>query len=192
MGPYYLTALVALLGPIRSANGVARITHARRTITSQPLHGTEIEVETPTHIAGVLEFESGALATLVTSFDVQAHQLPHIEIYGTEGSLSVPDPNQFDGPVLVYRSSSPAWSQAELVEGYRDNTRGLGVADMAYALRSGGSHRASGELAYHVLDTMHAILGAAGSGTRIELQSTCQRPGPLPAGLLPGGLEPEV
>ena len=189
MGPYYLTALVNLMGAVRYASGSARITHSQRTITSQPLRGTRIDVETPTHVVGILEFASGALGTLITSFDVQAHELPHIEIYGTEGTLSVPDPNQFGGPVRVRRAGDSGWRQAELTHGYTADSRGIAIADMAYALRSGRPHRASGELAYHILDIMHAILDAAETGARVELESTCQRPAPVPVGLRPGILE---
>jgi predicted dehydrogenase len=191
MGPYYLTALISLIGPIRFASGSARVTHDQRTITSQPLFGTKIEVETPTHIAGVLEFQSGAVATLVTSFDVQAHQLPHIEIYGTRGTLSLPDPNQFGGPVQIWDNPEDGWQEVGLTHAYSANSRGLGVADMAYALRAGHRHRANGELAYHVLDTMHAILDAAATGSRIELQSTCQRPAALSPGRAPGRFHQE-
>jgi len=101
MGPYYLTALVTLLGPAKRVTGSARITFPERTITSRPLYGKVVEVEVPTHVAGVVDFESGAVATVITSFDVWAANLPRIEIYGSEGSLSCPDPNTFGGPVRL-------------------------------------------------------------------------------------------
>ena len=101
MGPYYLTALVNLMGPVRRVTGSARITFPIRTITSQPLHGTKITVRTPTHIVGVMDFASGAVGTIITSFDVWAAQLPRIEVYGSAGTLSVPDPNTFGGPVRL-------------------------------------------------------------------------------------------
>lgn len=189
MGPYYLTALVNLMGPIQSVSGAARITFPERTITSQPQYGTTIEVETPTHIVGTLEFANGAIGTLITSFDVWAHELPRIEIYGTEGTLSVPDPNGFGGPVRVRRAGASGWTEIPLTHGYAENTRGIGVADMAHALRSGRPHRASGELAYHVLDVMHAVLDAAEAGRRVDLESTCERPAALPMGLRPGLLD---
>ena len=189
MGPYYLTTLVALMGPVRRVSGAARSTFSERTITSQPLYGAKIKVNTPTHVASTLEFASGAIGTLLTSFDVWAHELPHIEIYGTQGSLSVPDPNTFGGPVRVRRAGAEAWSDVPLTHGCTKNSRGIGVADMAYALRSGRAHRASGQLAYHVLDIMHASLESAREGRRIELDSACERPSPLPLGLLPGTLD---
>jgi len=189
MGPYYLTALATLMGPVRRVTGSARITFPERIITSQPLDGTKIEVNTPTHVASVLEFASGAIGTIVTSFDVWAHELPCIEIYGTQGSLSVPDPNTFGGPVRIRRAGAAEWSDVPLTHGYTENSRGIGVADMAYALHSGRPHRASGELAYHVLDIMHASLESAHEGRRIELASTCSRPDPLPLGLAKGVLD---
>lgn len=189
MGPYYLTALVNLMGPVRRVTGSARATFPQRTITSEPKRGTTIVVNTPTHVAGVLDFASGAIGTLITSFDVWGHNLPRIEVYGTAGSLSVPDPNTFGGPVRVRRAGAAEWSEVPLTHGYAKNSRGLGVADMACALRSGRAHRASGELAYHVLDVMHAVHDASAAGRHVELSSTCERPTPLPLGLREGALD---
>ena len=189
MGPYYLTALVALMGPVRRVTGSARITFPERTITSQPLYGTVVKVEVPTHVAGILDFANGAIATIVTSFDVWSAEVPRIEIYGTEGSLSVPDPNGFGGPVLVRRAGATEWSEVPLTHGYAKNSRSLGVADMAMGIRSGRPHRASGELAYHVLDIMHAFHDASEGGHHVELESTCAQPAPLPMGLKPGELD---
>ncbi|MCD6287094.1 MAG: Gfo/Idh/MocA family oxidoreductase [Anaerolineae bacterium] len=189
MGPYYLTALVNMMGPVRRVSGEARITFPQRTITSKPLYGTVIDVETPTHIASTLQFESGAIGTIITSFDVWSANLPRIEIYGTEGSLSVPDPNGFGGPVRVRRAGATEWQEVPLTHGYTENSRGIGVADLANALQSGRAHRASGELTYHVLDIMHATLDSAREGRYIELESRCERPAPLPMGLLHGRLD---
>lgn len=191
MGPYYLTALVNLLGPVRRVTGSARITFPQRLITSQPKAGTKIAVEVPTHVAGVMDFAGGAVGVIVTSFDVWGANLPRIEVYGSEGSLSVPDPNSFAGPVKLLRAQRPGdWQDVPLTHGYADNSRGLGVADMAYALRSGRAHRASAELAYHVLDVMHAFHDASAQGRHVELTSTCERPDPLPTGLAAGTLDP--
>jgi predicted dehydrogenase len=189
MGPYYLTALVSLMGPVRRVTGSTRITFPERTITSQPLNGTKVEVEVPTHIAGVLDFANGAIATVVTSFDVWAAEVPRIEIYGTLGTLSVPDPNSFGGPVRLKTAGSNEWTEVPLSHGYASNTRSIGVADMAYALQFGRKHRANGEMAYHVLDIMHAIHDAASEGKHVTLASTCERPAPFPVGLLPGQLD---
>ena len=185
MGPYYLTALVSLLGPVRRVTGSARVSFAERLITSQPKYGKKVTVETPTHVAGVLDFAAGAVGTIITSFDVWAHNLPRIEIYGSEGSLSAPDPNTFGGPVRVRRAGANEWSDVPLAYGYAENSRGLGVADMAHALRSGRSHRANGDLAFHVLDIMHAIHDASSESRHIELKSTCQRPAAFPLNLPP-------
>ncbi|HUU32328.1 MAG TPA: Gfo/Idh/MocA family oxidoreductase [Phycisphaerae bacterium] len=189
MGPYYLTALVSLMGPVRRVTGSTRITFPERTITSQPKAGTKITVDVPTHVVGVLDFANGAIGNIITTFDVWAAELPRIEIYGTEGSLSVPDPNGFGGPVRVRRMGEKEWTEVPLTHGYAENSRGIGVADMACGLRSGRPHRASGALAYHVLDIMHAIHDASDKGKHIEPKSTCDRPAALPTGLREGTLD---
>jgi len=189
MGPYYLTALVSLMGPVKRVTGSARVTFPQRTITSKPKYGTKITVDVPTHVAGVMDFASGAVGTIITSFDVWAANLPRIEIYGTEGSMSVPDPNGFGGPVRIFRPGQKEWVEMPLTHIYAENSRGVGVADMACALRSGRPHRANGELAFHVLDVMHAFHDASAGGKHVEVQSTCHRPAPLPMGLLPGTLD---
>jgi len=188
MGPYYLTALVSLLGPVRRVSGEARITFPERVITSEPKRGERIQVEVPTHVAGVMEFASGAVGTIIMTFDVWGANLPCIEIYGTEGTLSVPDPNGFGGPVRVKRQGGE-WCDMPLTHIYAEQSRGLGVADMASAIRSGRPHRASGELAYHVLDVMHAFHDAGRKDRYVELESACERPAPLPLGLRHGTVD---
>lgn len=188
MGPYYLTALVNLIGPVKRVSGSTRITFPERVIGSEPKKGQVIKVDVPTHVAGLMEFANGAIGTIITSFDVWAAELPRIEIYGTKGTLSVPDPNGFGGPVRVFLPQE-GWKEVSLTHGYEENSRGIGVADMAYALRSGRKHRASGELAYHVLDIMHAFHDASDQGKRVDLESTCVRPAALPVGLKPGTLD---
>jgi len=190
MGPYYLTALINLVGPIRCVCGATRITFPKRVITSQPKHGAEIDVKVPTHVAGVTEHMNGAIGTIITSFDVWGAQLPRIEVYGTEGSLSVPDPNTFGGPVQLLRMEEKEWMDVPLSHGYTENSRGIGVADMAYALRSGRPHRASGELTYHVLEAMHAFHTASERSKTVTLRSRCGKPALLPQGLKPGYLDP--
>ncbi len=189
MGPYYITALVNLMGPAKRVTGSARITFPERLITSQPKFGTVIKVETPTHLAGVVDFANGAVATVMMSFDVWAANLPCIEIYGTEGSLSVPDPNTFGGPVRVRRAGAQEWTEVPLSHGYAVNARGIGLADMAYGIRNGRAHRANGNLAYHVLDIMHAFNDASRESRHVMLESTCERPAPLPLGLREGVLD---
>jgi predicted dehydrogenase len=179
MGPYYLTAIVSLLGPITRVSGSAQQGFKTRTVTSEPKYGTVIQVDIPTHLAGVLDFASGAVGTLITSFDVYNHTMPFIEIYGTEGSLRVPDPNTFGGPVYVSRFRAEAWSEIPLLKDYPDNSRGLGITDMAEAITEGRPHRANGELAYHVLEVMHGIHDASASGQYYTVKSSCTRPEPL-------------
>jgi predicted dehydrogenase len=188
MGPYYLTALVHLLGPVKRVTGSAQISFPERVATSPALFGHKIEVEIPTHVAGVLDFASGPVATIITSFDVWSHTLPRIEIYGSEGTLSVPDPNTFGGPIAVRRAGAKEWS--EIPPSHSTEVgRGIGVADMAYAVRSGRQHRVSGDLAYHVLDLMHSFHDASTSGKHVDVASTVTRPAPLPLGLMPGRLD---
>ncbi|MDQ3854875.1 MAG: Gfo/Idh/MocA family oxidoreductase [Chloroflexota bacterium] len=189
MGPYYLTAMANLIGPIRRITGSTRITFPERTITSQPRYGEQIVVDAPTYIAGVLDFQNGAIGTMITTFDVWASQLPRIEIYGTKGTLSVPDPNTFGGPVRMKLEGDEDWREVPLTHGYTKQGRGLGVADMAQAIRSGRPHRASGELAYQVLEAMHAFVTASDEGRHVELSSRGDRPAPLPVGLPAGVLD---
>jgi len=188
MGPYYLTALVNLLGSIEQVTASANITFPKRMITSQPHYGEYIDVQVPTHVAGVMSFASGVIGTIITSFDVWASKLPRIEVYGSEGSLSVPDPNTFTGPVRVWRPEAGEWREIPPTHSV-DVGRGIGVADMAYALVYGRAHRANGKLAYHVLDVMHAFVEASQSGSRVEVQSSCSRPEALPLGLVKGQLD---
>jgi predicted dehydrogenase len=189
MGPYYLTALVNLIGPIRRISGSARVTFPERVITSQPKNGTVIKVNTPTHLAGVVDFANGAIGTIVTSFDVVAHTHSCIEIYGTDGSILVPDPNGFGGDVKVKRRGQADWAIVPHTHAYPENSRGLGVADMAAGIASGRPHRASGELAAHVLDAMQAFLDASESGKAVILGTTCNQPAPMPMNLRDGQVE---
>ena len=190
MGPYYLTTLVNLVGPIRQVKASTKITFDERTITSEPRNGTKIKVDVPTHVAGIMDFHNQATGVIITSFDVWSAQLPRIEVYGTHGSLSLPDPNTFGGPVQVYLPDDKEWKDVHLTHGYTSNSRGLGVADMAYALRSGRPHRANGDLTYHVLEAMHAFHEASDSERTVKMLSTVERPAPLPLGLLKGSLDP--
>ena len=179
IGPYYLTALVSMLGPVRRLTGSTRISFPERLITSQPLAGTKIKVNTPTHVTGVLDFVSGPVATVITSFDVWAANLPRIEIYGSEGSLSLPDPNTFGGPVRAKSAQDAKWQEVPLIPGRAEESRGLGVRDMAAAIRENRPHRANSEMAFHVLDLMQSFEEASTSGRHIEIQSRCERPAAL-------------
>jgi len=185
MGPYYITALVHLLGPVRRVTAFARISLPGRTVTSEPHRGTVIHPEVPTHVSATLEMTSGPLVTLLVSFDVWASSLPRIEIFGSEATLSVPDPNTFGGPLRVLERGGS--SEEVSVEGpYATQSRGLGLADLAHARLTNRAPRASGELALHVVEVMAAIEHSAETGSVVELVSQPERPSPLPAGLVDG------
>jgi predicted dehydrogenase len=180
MGPYYLTALVHLLGPVERVVGAASRSRSTRSIASGPRASTAFGVEVDTHVAGVLVHTSGALTTLTTSFDVVASTQPRIEVHGTEGSLSVPDPNHFTGDVRLRRLGEPEWATLPPSAGVVDAARGTGVADLAANLAAGRPHRASAEVAVHVLDVMQTLLAAAHDGAGRSVTTTCARPEPAP------------
>ncbi|WP_326673704.1 Gfo/Idh/MocA family protein [Streptomyces sp. NBC_01257] len=177
MGPYYLSALVHLLGPVVRVTGASSRPRAEREIGSGARAGQRFPVEVDTHVTGILEHAGGALSTLVMSFDVRAARLPRIEVHGTAASLSVPDPNGFDGPVEIHRGGG--WETLPVSAGYPDGGRGTGLADLADALAAGRPHRASAELAAHVLDIMLTLMDAADRGTALPVTSTCERPAPV-------------
>ncbi|MCV2369629.1 Gfo/Idh/MocA family protein [Roseateles oligotrophus] len=180
MGVYYLTQLVQLLGPITLVSGLAHTSWPLRQIPRGPRQGEHIKVETPTHLVAGLTFEQGAFITLSTSFDVWKHKSSHIELFGELGSLVLPDPNQFGGELELCVADGDWAAQAPLA--FTGRHRGLGVAEMADALRSGRPHRASGEMALHVLEAMDAILRSAEQQAPLALQTRCARPDPVPAG----------
>jgi predicted dehydrogenase len=204
MGPYYITALVNLLGPVASVQALGAAGFAERIITAAgPRTGEAIKVETPTTVMALLTFVSGAHVTLVMSWDVWKHGHPAIELYGTEGSMRVPDPNFFGGIVttstrdgewqaneaegLVFATAnwrSPNWPATRASEA---NYRCLGLAELARVAREGGAHRSSGRLALHVLETMYGILDACETGRAVAIETVIERPAALPndeAGLL--------
>lgn len=198
LGPYYLTALVNLLGPVARIQAHGQIGNAERVVTAPGARqGQRIAVETLTHVTALLDFAAGAQVTLMASWDIWKNGHPPIELYGTEGSLRVPDPNWFggtpevadrDGPwqalasdampfgALNYRS--PHWP-AERPD--QANYRSLGMADLAASVRAGTPHRSSARLALHVLEVMDGILAACGSGAAVALAPAIDRPPPLGA-----------
>ena len=178
MGPYYLTALVSLLGPVKRITGSTKTTFLERYYTRDGNKKT-IKVETPTHIVGTLDFQNGATAIIITSFDIWAHHFPYIEIYGTEGSISAPDPNGFEGSVKIWKPSTKEWQEVPLLPTRAQSGRSIGLADMALGIHQGRPHRANGDLAFHVLDIMHTIHDASDKNTHIFLSSTCNQPEPL-------------
>jgi predicted dehydrogenase len=188
MGPYYITDLVNLLGPVEQVSGMTARSRDRRTITSQPLAGGTIEVEVATHVAGTLRFVSGAVVTVAMSFDVPQHRHAPIELYGTEATLLVPDPNRFGGPIETGRNKT--WSERPVEHPYSDgNYRIIGVADLAHAIRSDRPHRASGELAYHVLEVMEAFQASSDQGRHVTIESRPERPAMVPTDLARGELD---
>ncbi|MFN8419842.1 MAG: Gfo/Idh/MocA family oxidoreductase [Anaerolineae bacterium] len=176
MGPYYITCLINLLGPIVRVSGAAATSFPERIDGKN----RRISVEVPTHYTGTLEFASGAIATVIMSFDVWAHRLPNgMEVYGEEGTMTVPDPNGYKPrEVKVYTAASGEW--AEVPSQYPDEwARGIGLADMAYAIREGRPHRASGDLALHVLEVLQSFPIAQKAGSYLTLTTTCERPAAL-------------
>ncbi len=188
MGPYYINALINLLGPVKRVTSSAQTSFPTRTITSEPKKGKVFKVETPTHIASILDFENGACVTLLTSFDVWAGNLPNIEIFGAEGSMSIPDPNGTGGTVKVMRPGQKEWLEIPHLHA-EPGFRGIGVADMAKAIWNNRPQRMSGELGFHALDIMQSILDASATGKHITLGSTCPKPKALPSGMPQGQVD---
>ena len=189
MAPYYITALVNLLGPVKRVAAITASARAERLITSEPLRGTRIPVEVATHAAGTLEFAGGAVVTVTMSFDVPRHRHKPIEIYGTEASMAVPDPNWFGGDIEI-ATASEDWKVVPTEHAFADgNYRIMGVADMAHAIRGNRAHRASGELAFHVLEVMEAFQRSSDEGRHIVIESRPARPAMLPTGLAGGILD---
>lgn len=176
MGPYYLTSIIFLLGPVKSVFATGKTTFPTRLITSQPKYGQTIPVEIPTDIHAVLCFENGVICTLIMSFDTWAHHLPHIEIYGETGSLSLPDPNQFGGTILFYNQFKKEWLEFPTCFDYFKNMRGLGVNNMARALCTNSPFCANGEVARHVVEIMEGIHKSIEEQKTVTLKSSCSRP----------------
>lgn len=191
MGPYYLTALLNLLGPVKRISGMSAIEIADRTITSEALKGTKLRVETPDHVCGLMEFENGAIGTIIQTFATRFSELggkQPITIFGTEGTLKVPDPNQFDGPVSIRLTDDKEWRDVphSFVAGYG---RSVGLADMAYAIRSGRPHRCSAEQAFAVLDLMAGFFDSSDSGRAYTPVTKYVKPSPMRADLPFGTLD---
>lgn len=176
MGPYYVTALASILGPVKSVSSRTAVGFAERVVTSTgPKTGDVIPVNTPTHIETVLELESGVIGTLTTSFDLYDPEHSWFMIYGTEGTIRLPDPNTFGGPVKLY-TADREWIELGVPEEYADDSRGIGVADMAMALQTGGSHKASGALGLHVLEVMLGAIKSGETRETVMIESTVDRP----------------
>lgn len=181
MGPYYITDLVNLLGPVERVMAMSSTSRSERVITSAPKRGEMMPVKVATHVTGALGFANGAVVQICMSFDVAAHKHVPLEIYGTEQSLIVPDPNFFGGAVELRKPGRDArWEPVPVEKPYADgNYRSLGVADMADAILSGRPHRANGDLALHVLEVMEAFALSSREGRAVAMTTTLERPAPL-------------
>ncbi len=191
IGPYYVTNLVQLLGPVSRVAAMSTTPQTERTITSEPRFGEKVTVETPTTIHALLSFASGATITLGTSWDVNHHQHQHMELYGEKGTMYVPDPNFFGGELRMTEGSEPIESlpafdhpfsvpnEEEDDGSMRANYRAAGLADMAMAIIEGREHRCSAELATHAVDVMTSILESGETGKFVTLSTSCDRPAPL-------------
>jgi predicted dehydrogenase len=168
IAPYYLTALVSLLGPVAAVAGFAETPTAERTLHTGPRAGEIVSVEVPTHAVAVLRFAGGALATVTVGFESRDQYVSGMHVYGTTASLTLPDANDFGGDVLL---TSGRETQAVPYDSYgARETRGLGIQDLAEALRDDRPHRASGELALHVLEIADAIVDAAEERRVVDLE----------------------
>ncbi|MCF1743938.1 Gfo/Idh/MocA family protein [Paradevosia shaoguanensis] len=186
MGPYYITDLVNLLGPVARVSGMTSMARRERTITSAPRKEQVMPVHVPTHVSGSLRFANGAIVQIAMSFDVAGHNHLPLEIYGTEASLIVPDPNNFGGEVKLKRPGSD-WEDETVALPYADgNYRSLGVADMAHGILADRPHRASGALALHVLEVMEAFDKSSRTGQVVEMTTTVERPAPIAQSLVNG------
>ncbi len=198
LGPYYLTAMVFILGPISRVAGLANRAFDRRLIECGPRNGTWMNVDVDTHVHGMLEFESGAIGSITMSFDVWDSETPRLEIYGENGTICIPDPDPIHGANIFhgevwYRTRETSrwthqprptgreqWQIAENLYRLNEDNRGIGLVEMAYAIREGRLPRASGELAFHVLEVMTGILNSSGKGKFVKIASRPPIPENLP------------
>ena len=193
MGPYYLTALVNLLGPAKSVHGISTKVFEKRVIGIGPKKDQEFSVECPTSYLVNLEFHNQALIQITLSFDVVTHQRNHIELYGDRGSMIVPDPNMFGGSVMTSNDDSGIWEEHKTDDlplgrinittqsgranesPTNANYRGVGLAEMLYCIENGINHRCNGELSLHVLDIIKSTMKAADSRTTQDIKTSCQK-----------------
>lgn len=185
MGPYYATTLINLLGGVKSVSAVCGRAFDNRMATCNEHFGENIEVNISTHYSGTLLFESGVIATMAASFDVYSHTHPHIEIYGTEGTLSVPDPNTFGGSPRLWRPEDKAWRDLPLLYPYPENARGLGITDMAKTIAEGGESvrrcRATHRQTLHVLEILCAFQKSSDTGAAYQMATKYERERPMNA-----------
>ncbi|MEJ1154683.1 Gfo/Idh/MocA family oxidoreductase [Microbacterium marmarense] len=178
MGPYYITALVAMLGPVARIVGHTSRSERNRHVATGPLAGTEVPVDVETHINAILIHESGVSSNVTMSFDVWATRMSGFEVYGTQGTIALPRPFQFSEKLDIFRAGSDEWEVVDDRAGYKNGGRGIGLAEMADAIEADRPHLASGDLALHVLDVMNSVLDAGRSGSVIEMHTRLDRPQP--------------
>lgn len=183
MGPYYLTALVQIFGRISTVAAIGSAAYPTRTIRSGAKAGQQFDVEVPTYVSVIANFESGGSSNSTFSFESPRPLSGFMEITGTEATISLPDPNRFDGDLRIWRTGDSDWTTVE-TSGPADG-RGLGVLDMARSIRAGVPHRAPGELAYHVLDAMVSITESVDSGKFVAVNSTAPTSAPVPVDWAP-------
>ena len=187
MGPYYISNLINLIGPVKRVAALSGTPRKQRTILSEPRKGEKIKVTTPTTYHALLEFASGAMVTLSASWDVYAHRHKNMELYGTEGAIFVPDPNFFGGEVIVagtdtVQKTLPAWDHPFGINNHKSsqgdvaNYRGAGLADMARGIMKKRDIRCGIDRMTHVVDVMTAIMTSGETGKFVTLKSTCKRP----------------
>jgi predicted dehydrogenase len=181
MGPYYIHALINLLGPVKSVCGKTTQAFVERRATSEGALGKILPVETETHLTGILEFANGCLITMIMSFDSWKAECPPIQIFGTEGTLQVGDPNNYPNPPKIFRPGDEGFQTASTT--HPNNARMIGVVDMVQAIQDNRPHRVNGDLALHTLEVMLAFEASSKSGQNIEMKTTCERPAALPMGL---------
>jgi len=198
LGPYHITALVNLLGPAKGLIGMTKKSFTERTVTSEPRFGEKIPVETDTYMSGSILFENGAIVNVFATFDVYYELTCHLEIYGSKGTLEVPDPNTFGGPVYIYgpeeqkaakeaggrvlpgaKEPIPGFRELPLTFGYERNARGIGLKDMCDCIEKGGRPRADLALQLHVLEIMTGFSKASGLGTYLPLRTRWERTAPM-------------
>lgn len=189
MGPYYITSLVNLLGGVSGVTGISKASFDKRTITSQPLNGTVVDVEVPTYVTGIMNFDNGAIGTIFTTFDVHYDTQARFEIYGSEGTLIIPDPNTFGGPIKLLRPEDGGYKEMPLMFDYADNSRALGLADMAKALQTGRAYRANYKLTQHVLEILTSFDKSSEQGKYISLETKYERDIPMKNNPLKGILD---
>jgi predicted dehydrogenase len=178
IGPYYLTTLVQLFGPVAAVAGLGSKSREKRTIGSGPLAGTEFDVTVPTHVSAIARFESGQSSQSIFSFDSPLPRAGFVEITGSEATLAVPDPNGFDGEIKIRRRGADDWETVAKTKATAQ--RGTGVLDMARAIREDRPHRATGALAFHVVDVMASITDSIDTGAFVDVDSTVEVPAVLP------------